>query len=351
MDAAALRILDASLNRAAEGLRVVEDYARFALDDRLLTDQAKRLRHDLAEAAEGIGGAARQAVRETQTDVGVEITVSSEASRTDAWDVCVASLERLKQSLRSIEEYGKTVSPDFGASVEAIRYRAYTLEKAIGTVSRAINRLSGVGLCVLIDGRNDQGAFETLVASLLDAGVGMLQLRDKRLGDRNLIARARHLVGATRDAGTLAIVNDRPDVAAASHADGVHLGQDDLPVKDARAIVGPRALVGVSTHCLEQARQAVLAGADYLGAGPTFPSVTKAFANFPGLDYLRQVSQETSLPTFAIGGISTHNLPHVIETGVSRIAVSGAVTSADDPAAAARGLAAGLRQAAPEAGG
>ena len=91
----------------------------------------------------------------------------------------------------------------------------------------------------------------------------------------------------TRGTDTLFIMNDRPDLAALCHADGVHLGQEDLSVKDARAIVGPDALIGVSTHTIEQARQAVLDGANYIGVGPTFPSGTKQFEKFPGLDFLR----------------------------------------------------------------
>ena len=140
--------------------------------------------------------------------------------------------------------------------------------------------------------------------SLVEAGVGMIQLRDKQLDDRELVDRAR-LLAAARRAGTAercAIINDRADIAAAVDADGVHVGQEDLTVKDARAIVGTRMLIGVSTHNIEQARAAVLDGANYLGAGPTFASQTKSFDDFAGLDYLREVASEIRLPTFAIGG-------------------------------------------------
>ena len=101
-------------------------------------------------------------------------------------------------------------------------------------------------------------------------------------------------------------------------------------MKDARAIVGTRMLIGVSTHNIEQARAAVLDGANYLGAGPTFPSQTKAFDEFAGLDYLREVAAEIRLPTFAIGGITADNLPDVLATGITRVAVGAAVTAADE---------------------
>ena len=145
----------------------------------------------------------------------------------------------------------------------------------------------------------------------------------------------------TAGTSTLLIINDRPDLAALVAADGVHLGQEDLSVHDARAIVGPAALVGVSTHSLEQARQAVLDGANYLGVGPTFPSTTKSFAAFTGLELLRAVGQEIRLPSFAIGGITPANLPDVQAAGFSRVAVSGAIAAAADPAEATQTL---LRQ-------
>ncbi len=147
----------------------------------------------------------------------------------------------------------------------------------------------------------------------------------------------------TRAAGTLFIVNDRPDLAVLADADGVHLGQDDLPVSAARRIVGSRALIGVSTHTIEQARQAVNDGADYLGVGPVFPSKTKEFEEFAGLDFVRQVAAEIRIPWYPIGGISLENLAEVQAAGATRVAVSSAVCGADDPAAAARELAMRLR--------
>jgi thiamine-phosphate pyrophosphorylase len=159
----------------------------------------------------------------------------------------------------------------------------------------------------------------------------VLQLRDKRLADRELLERARQLRALTRGTPTLFILNDRPDLAELADADGVHVGQEELAIAEVRRILGPQRLIGVSTHSLDQARQAVLDGADYIGCGPTFPSETKAFAGFPGPELLRQVAAEITLPAFAIGGITLENLPAVLQTGFRRIAVSGAITSAAEP--------------------
>jgi thiamine-phosphate pyrophosphorylase len=174
-----------------------------------------------------------------------------------------------------------------------------------------------------------------MVVELVEASVGMIQLRDKGLDDRELVERGRLLRERTRGSATLSVINDRADVAAAVHADGVHLGQEDLSVKDARAIVGPQMLIGVSTHNIDQARAAVLDGANYLGAGPTFPSNTKQFESFAGLDYLRQVAAEIRLPMFAIGGITAKNIHEVLASGISRVAVGAAITTASKPGCAA----------------
>src|SRR5207245_7710641 len=126
--------------------------------------------------------------------------------------------------------------------------------------------------------------------------------------DRLLMERARDVRRWTRQERVLFIMNDRPDIARLAEADGIHVGQEELPVREVRRILGPGALVGVSTHSLDQARQAVLDGASYIGVGPTFRSNTKEFAQFPGLELVRQVAAETSPPAVALGGIRPEDL-------------------------------------------
>jgi thiamine-phosphate pyrophosphorylase len=348
-DRQTLRILDAALNRATEGLRVIEDYVRFVRDDGHLTGAIKRLRHDLAAVAGRIPAAERHAARDTAHDVGTAISTPAEGLRDDAWAVCQANLERAKQSLRSLEEFGKLAGPELGAAFESLRYRLYSLEAAIGRTVDAAARLADVRLCVLIDCRASEEEFQALVGELILARVGMIQLRDKHAPVRQLVERARTLMRlALVSPGfrPLVIINDRPAVAAAVDADGVQLGQDDFLVKDARAVVGPRKLIGVSTHSITQARQAVLEGANFIGVGPTFPTTTKQFDVFPGLGLLRAVASEIRLPAFAIGGIDAAKIADVLATGMSRIAVCGAVASAPSPLAAAQELNAQLCAAA-----
>jgi thiamine-phosphate pyrophosphorylase len=157
-----------------------------------------------------------------------------------------------------------------------------------------------------------------------------------------LLERARQVRRWTRESGVLFIVNDRPDIARLVEADGVHLGQDDLPVKEARRILGTEALIGVSTHNLEQLRQAILDGASYVGVGPTFPSGTKDFAELAGLEFVRQAMAETTLPAFVIGGVNRDTIGAAVAAGARRVAVSAAITCADDPRAVAAALLAAL---------
>lgn len=329
-----LRIVDAAANRATEGLRVVEDFVRFALDDAHLTSELKSVRHELTSVLAQFGSRGRLLARETLADVGTTVKAVGEFDRPDLAAVVAASFERLKQALRSLEEYSKISDPTAARRLESLRYRVYTLERAVDITRQSMARLADARLYVLIDGGKSESDFRALALALVRSGVPILQLREKALSDRELLARARALREITRGADTQFIMNDRPDLAALADADGVHVGQDELTVKDARAIVGPRRLVGVSTHSLEQARQAVLDGADYIGVGPTFPGATKQFDHFPGLELVRTVSAEIRLPAFPIGGITLDNLSDVLGAGASRVCVAAAVCAASDPAAA-----------------
>jgi thiamine-phosphate pyrophosphorylase len=335
-DLATLRILDAAANRAGEGLRVIEDHLRFSLDDLHLTNVCKQLRHDLADILAALPAVERHAARDTQADVGTTIATTAESRRSDAAAVVAASFKRVEQALRSLEEYGKVHDAQFGARFEQLRYRTYTLERAADLTRASVEKLAEARLYVLIDGRSSLDEFTALSRLLVAAGVDILQLREKQLTDRELAIRARRLRDVTRGGKTLVIINDRPDIARVADADGVHIGQDELSVKDARSIVGPQALVGVSTHSIEQARSAVLNGANYIGVGPTFRSNTKEFDSFPGLCLLSAVAAEIRLPAFAIGGITPNNIGEVLAAGISRVAVGAAIIDAPDPAATAR---------------
>jgi len=325
------RIVDAAANRAREGLRVIEDYVRFALNDAFLTRIAKECRHDLAAVLSAFPQAELLASRDTPGDVGTRVTTAAEYQRTNFTAVLTAACKRAEESLRSLEEFGKVVQGPLGGRFEQIRYRLYTLEKAVLRTLFNRERLAEQRLYLLVTEELCPHGSGPVVHAALQAGVRMFQVREKRMKDRELVERCRWLRGVTREADALLIINDRPDIAAIIDADGVHVGQDEFTVVDARKIVGPEKLVGVSTHTIEQARQAVLDGADYIGVGPTFPSDTKEFATFSGLPFVRAVAAEISLPWFAIGGIDAENVVTVRQAGAQRVAISGAVCGAEHP--------------------
>lgn len=331
------RILDANINRAREALRVLEESARFHLNDALLSRLAKELRHDLTQAvARHLSNHNLLRSRETEHDVGTGISTAAESYRSSLQAVLRANAQRLQEALRSLEEYGKVISPEFGSVIEKVRYRAYTLERTLFLGERTRDVLKKAHLYLLVSKGSCMASIEWTIQEAAMGGVSIVQLREKNKSDQTLLAIAREVREATRKLGVLFIMNDRPDLAKLSQADGVHLGQDDIDVMSARNIVGTEAIIGVSTHSVQQLEKAVLDGADYVGVGPTFASKTKQFDSLAGLEYVRQAVALTSLPTFAIGGIDLTNVAEVAQAGMRRVAVGQAITQADEPRQVAR---------------
>ena len=342
------RIVDASANRTREGLRVIEDFVRFVLDDGHLSRLLKERRHELASIMAQLPESSLLSARDTLHDVGTTITTAAESQRTSAIDVVRAAFKRVQEALRTLEEYGKVIAPPVAPRFEQLRYQLYSLEKAVLRTQSAICRLAAHRLYLLVQTEQCSTGLESVVKSALDAGVRLIQLREKSMTDREFVNQARHLRKWTARHDALLIINDRPDIAAVTDADGVHVGQDELSVQDARRVVGHDRIVGVSTHSIEQARQAVLEGADYLGVGPTFQSGTKSFSEFPGTNFVAQVAAEIRLPWYAIGGIDARNLTEVLGAGATRVAVSGAICRTPSPAAAATHLLAVLNETVPQ---
>jgi len=338
-----LRIIDAAINRAREGLRVVEDFVRFSCDDVYLTGLLKKLRHDLTSSIGGISAVSLLAARETSRDVGTDLSTAAEGDRATPQAVLRANLKRAEEALRTLEEFGKVVDPQIGVNIQAIRYRLYTIEKAILSVDENRRRLQSRQLYLLVtEELCDHGAGPAIRESLA-AGVDIVQLREKTMSEKKLLDFARRVRAWTTETGALFIMNDRPDLAVLSDADGVHVGQQELSVHEARRIVGPGRLVGVSTHNIEQARQAVIDGADYIGVGPVFASTTKQFSSLAGLDFVRQVAGEIKLPWFAIGGIDEDNIKQLVDAGATRVAVSSVICGSQQPGEVTANLRASLQ--------
>jgi thiamine-phosphate pyrophosphorylase len=192
-------------------------------------------------------------------------------------------------------------------------------------------------LYVVTDERPDGEQLLPIVRAAIAGGATAIQLRRKQELGRRFVELGRAIRAITRESGVLFFVNDRVDVALLVDADGVHLGQDDIPCRDARHLMGDR-IIGISAETVAEAVQAERDGADYLGVGAVFPTQSKPDAGYTGLDGLRQIVQAVQIPVVAIGGIQHSNMESVMQTGAAGIAVVSAVMSAHDPKAAASAL-------------
>lgn len=339
------RILDANLNRAREALRVVEEYARFVCDDAAAAAGAKAMRHELRILMAQLRPEQLLAARDVAGDVGREARTASEQQRDDAEHVAAAALARLSEALRSLGEYGKLVSDQFATGAERLRFRAYELEQVVRLRSRLRQRLRRAGLYVIITEELCRGDWLETAEQALASGAACVQLREKGLSDAELVRRGRRLRELTARHGALLIINDRVDVARLVGADGVHVGQDDLSVAEARRIGGGGLLVGRSTHDVEQLAAAIRDQPDYIAVGPMFPSRTKPQSAVAGLSLLCEARKLTEIPLVAIGGIDASAAGQCIQAGAACVCVCAAVIGARRPGDAAAEIVSAVRAA------
>jgi thiamine-phosphate pyrophosphorylase len=184
----------------------------------------------------------------------------------------------------------------------------------------------------------DRGGMQRALEGALAGGADLFQLRDKAATDDELLGAAETARELCAAAGALFLVNDRPDLAAASGADGVHVGQDDMPVDRARKLIGDDALIGLSTHSMQQAQAGGRSGADYIAVGPVHATPTKEGRPAIGVEPIKYAASHVSVPWFAIGGLDAGTVGAVVKAGARRIVVVRALADADDPEAAARAL-------------
>ncbi len=328
------RIIDANFNRSSEGARVLEEISRFILEDESLSGSFKNIRHSINRISDEYYSENLRS-RDSENDIGIDI--KNPDSRQGIDTIFKANIKRLEESLRVLAEYTSM------AEFEKMRYKVYTLEKAM--YSKLLEKFSRLRLkdtkLYLVtnsDKFETEDAFLNAVASALQGGVDIVQLREKTRNAAEILELAKKVRLLCDEFNAVFIVNDRVDIAYLSGADGVHLGQDDIDPASARKILGDNAIIGVSTHAPEQAKKAVADGADYIGAGPVFTTPTKPGRASVGLEYIKWVSENIEIPAFAIGGIDLENAESVLETGIGRIAIVRAVMNAPDPKSAAECL-------------
>lgn len=327
------RVIDANLNRVSEALRIIEELARFAQNNKELTNQIKDLRHKInnifsSEYSQLITS------RDTVGDVGTDIANFSE--RKSIMDLIQANFKRAQQALRVLEEYSKLTHPTNANTFESSRYKLYTLEKIMHSEIINIYKTKHIenSLLYLVTDRTgfkNEEEFLNAIASAIKGGVKILQLREKNTPTNEFIGLAKIVKEICSHHDCIFIVNDRVDVALAVNADGVHLGQEDMDLITARRILGNQVIIGNSTHKPEDALNAIKNGADYIGVGPVFATPTKPNRNAVGLEYVKWASANVTIPFFAIGGINNDNINEVIDSGARQVAVVRALMKSEDP--------------------
>ena len=328
-----LRIIDANLNRAREGLRTAEEYARLVVNDAQSAQALKDVRKHVQACAEAFGPELL-AARDIEGDIGTR-PEADDVSRGTEEDVASAGLKRAQEALRVIEEFAQLHSPIAAAAAAKARYGLYAAEQQL-FIAAPRNATLVSPVMVVFNNMYVRDDWRDVLGSLLQAGARLFQLREKNLPTRNFVAHAQAFQAVVRPHGGVTVINDRADVAAATGSEGVHLGQDDLSIDQARMLLGPTAIIGISTHNQGEALDAQDEGADYVGLGAMFHTDTKKVQSMAGPSAVSKV--QVDIPVFCIGGITRANVGELVGHGARHIAVSSALLNAADPGAEYRGL-------------
>ena len=334
------RIIDASLNRIGEGLRLLEDISRLILNDVDLTQRLKNLRHELVRGSLPLHRQLLQA-RDSTGDIGMDLEVSGEEKERELPALVIANSRRVQESLRTLEELTKVpgIAPELDSEkFKQARFNIYTLEqKLLSRLLRQDKKQYISGLYVILDTQALRGRRHSEVArQVISGGARIIQLRDKITMKKKLLPLAQELKEICAEFDVLFIINDYLDIALATGADGLHIGQEDLPVAVARKLLPVDKILGCSVTTVAQAIKAQAEGADYIGVGAMFPTPSKEKIKVVGLKRLREVKKAVSIPVVAIGGITLDNAAEVMSADADSIAVISAVLGANDPEKATR---------------
>lgn len=322
------RILDANLNRAREGVRVIEDWCRLGLNNPIWANQCKIIRQQLAKWHSD----ELKLARDTAHDLGTSISHPQEETRENIDGLLRANFARVAEALRVLEEYGKLHDQQMARDIKKMRYEIYILETEICDLDR-LGKLKN-SLLYLVTSPHEN--LLNIVESALDAGLSLVQYREKNADDLTRYNRAEKLSQLCKKYDALFLVNDRIDIALAVEADGVHLGQQDLPLAQAKKLLGHGLIVGRSTTNSQEME--LSQGSDYIGVGPIYETPTKVGKTPVGFEYIHYAKEHSIVPWFAIGGIDRDNLTGIVEAGARQVAVVRAIMASEDPGKTTREL-------------
>ena len=326
-DLQTLQIIDANLDRAREGLRVLEDWARFGLGKEDLVIRIKNFRQILGKNHLEIYKISRNHIE----DQCKGLSHVEQTNRKSPSQIISSNSARVQEALRVIEEFSKNHNNKLSKIASAIRYEIYSLEIELLNFNARIRSesiISKNNLYLITDNRDN---LLDSIEKILLGGVKIIQHRFKDGKDKDNLRRAIEINDLCKKYNSLFIVNDRIDIALASNADGVHLGQDDINVKIARNLLGSSKIIGVSANNSNDIAKAINNGCDYIGVGPVFETSTKKNKKPLGVKKIRALTKDINIPWFAIGGINKSNISSLKNHGINKVAIVSGLLNADDP--------------------
>ena len=321
------QIIDANLDRAREGIRVLEDWARYGLGR---VDIVKKLK-DFRQILGGLHLDVYKKARNYTKDKCNGLTHPEQFKRLSTENIISSNSSRVQEALRVLEEFSRNNNLELSQAASSIRYEIYNLE--IELINAKCNQYSNK---IIIENNlylitKEKLNLVTDIENLLIAGVKIIQHRFKDTNDSNNLKKAKIIKKLCKSKGALFIVNDRVDIALASDADGVHLGQDDLDIVSARNILGFSKIIGITANNEVDIKNAIDQGCDYLGIGPVFETKSKKNKKTLGIVKIKELTKDIKIPWFAIGGIKNKNIPILKSNGINKVAIISEIMDDDNP--------------------
>ena len=321
------QIVDANLDRAREGLRVLEDWARFGLGRKELVKELKNFRQILGKHHSNV----YKVSRNFTTDKCNGLSHPEQFKRDNIDSILSSNAARVQEALRVIEEFTRKYDPDLSNAASKIRYSIYSLEVELlkGTTNNYLREILIKNNLYFITSETKN--LIDKIKKILAGGVKIIQFRFKTGSDSDNLKVALIIRELCDNYGALFIVNDRIDIALASNADGVHLGQEDINIKIARNLLGFSKIIGISASNEIDIQKAIKEGCDYLGIGPVFHTKIKEKKQPLGINTLKIMTKDIEIPWFAIGGINHENISLLKKNNINKIAMITELINSKDP--------------------